>query len=72
MAPTEDRFDRIETSLTEIKDQIDQIDQAIRGNGKVGLGTRLALVEADVKSHKWTWRIIAATVIGIIVKTILG
>jgi len=60
----EARFDRIEETLN-------RIDVGIRGNGKPGIGTRLALVEESIKTQKWVSKAIVVAAIGLIVNCVL-
>ena len=51
--------------FAEIKHKLDQLDEALRGNGRPGVNTRLQLLEADAaRRARWGW-LLAAGVVGL-------
>ena len=62
------------TQLDRIEEKLDKVHDAIYGNGKDGLMTRMAVVEKDQKSDTWRWRAIfgmMAVVIGKVVYQVI-
>ena len=71
-----DRFNRIEEKIDESdaksEERFGRLDRSIRGNGKPGIATRLAVVEDNVKGWKKVTVGAIAAVVGIILHRIFG
>lgn len=63
MANTEQYNEVCKGEFAEIKDAIKSLDEAIRGNGKVGLNARIKILENVANEQKWLRRLIAGAVI---------
>ncbi len=62
----------LSTELQEIKSMILRLDNAIRGNGKEGLVTRLAKTETIQKVLLWVVAIQATAVVGLVARILSG
>lgn len=51
---------RMEAMLARSVTQLDALSEAIYGNGKPGINTRLDRLEQAAKRHKWTMRTLIA------------
>lgn len=60
--------DWIKEEFTEIKATLVRIDEAIRGNGKEGLITRIVKLEQVAKILIWIAAILTIPVVGLLVK----
>ena len=56
--------------FVEVKEMINRVDIAVRGNGKEGLVTRIVKVEQIAKLLCWVGAIISVPVIAMAIKTI--
>ena len=56
--------------FAEVKGLITRLDEAIRGNGKEGLITRIVKIEQISKMLCWVAAIITVPVVGMAIKTI--
>lgn len=50
-------------AFQDLKTKVDKMDEAIRGNGKVGLITRMELVEKWINDQVWVQRLIYSVLI---------
>ena len=62
--------DWIKDEFAEIKAMLIRVDEAIRGNGKEGLVTRVSKLEWAAKLLFWLGGAMAIPVVGMVVKTI--
>jgi hypothetical protein len=66
MCPNSEQYENVcKAEFGEIKAKLDKLDEAIRGNGKPGIHSRLERLElAEAIRSKLLWIITAATVTG--------
>ncbi len=57
--------------FAEVKGLITRLDEAIRGNGKEGLITRIVKIEQISRLLCWMAAIVSVPVIGMLIKTIV-
>ena len=60
----------LKDELLEMKAMITRVDEAIRGNGKEGLVTRVVKLEQVAKILIWIAAILTLPIVGLLVKTI--
>lgn len=63
-----DRLHRLE--IAEIHEKLDRLDEAIRGNGKPGINTRLDRLEASERTRSRLLWIIAGAVVSLAVSAL--
>ncbi len=77
MCPNSEQYESVcKAEFSEIKEKLDRLDEAIRGNGKPGIQTRLDRLETSAAARSRVLWIIAAAVltlaVGAVWKLILG
>jgi len=72
MTPDGERLATLESLLTAANDKLDKLLASIYGNGREGLLVRVDRLEQDEGRRKWGVRLVAASVVGLIVKAFWG
>ena len=71
MTHAEEELDRLHRQeIAEIHEKLDRLDEAIRGNGKPGINTRLDRLEASERTRSRLLWIIAGAVVSLAVSAL--